>query len=157
MSHAKVCDILLVTRECGGPWGKASHAAIFETADTVIHAFHRVQRQMVSELPLRDGFQLLRVDLTSEQRETVLSYARSQIGKKFRIGTTLRDVMRANPSHFSCATLVWAAFKAAGIDLAAHTNAANRWVFPRDFQSSPLTMDASVPVAQPDRTDSCSV
>jgi len=44
-----------------------------------------------------------------------------------------------------CATFVWAAFKSVGVDLTAHTHAANRWVFPRDFQSSPLTVEVLIP------------
>lgn len=144
IGQAQPGDILLVTRLAGGPWGKASHAAIFETGDTVIHAFHRVRRQKVTDLPLRDGFQLLRVSATDEQRASVIAFARRHIGKRFRIMTTLAHAQSAEPTHFSCATLVWAAYKSTSIDLAAHTNAATRWIFPRDFQSSPLTVAVSV-------------
>ncbi len=144
MRHARPGDILLVTRHAGGPWGKATHTAIFETTESVIHAFHRVRQQNVTDLPLRDGFQLLRVELTPEQREMVLQFARNQIGKKFRIATTIAHVKRSNPRHFSCATLIWAAFKSIDIDLAAHVNTANRWVFPRDFRSSPHTREVPI-------------
>ena len=145
MTVAQPGDIFLVTRNEAGPWGKSSHSGIFETADTVFHAFHRTQRQKFTDLPLRDGFILLRVALSPEQREAVLSYARRHIGKKFKISTTLAHVRRPNPRHFSCAAFVWASFYSAGIDLAAHLNQADRWVFPRDFQSSPLTAEVPIP------------
>ncbi len=148
LALAQPGDILLVTRLTGGPWGKASHAAIFESGNTVIHAFHRVQRQKVTDLPLRDGFKLLRVRATDEQRVTALDFCRRQLGKKFRIATTKAHAQSAEPTHFSCATLVWVAYKSAGHDLASHTLAADRFVFPRDFQSSPLVDEVPVEPVQ---------
>lgn len=148
IAQAQPGDILLVTRLTGGPWGKASHAAIFESGDTVIHAFHRVQRQKVKDLPLRDGFRLLRIHATEEQREVALDFARKQLGKKFRITTTKAHAQSAESTHFSCATLLWVAYKSAGLDLASHTPAAGRFVFPRDFQSSPLIDEVPTELVQ---------
>ncbi len=148
IKEAQPGDILLVTRLTGGPWGKASHAAILETGDTVIHAFHKVQRQKVRDLPLRDGFRLLRVLATDEKRQAALDFARRQLGKGFRIATTMAHVKGTEPTHFSCATLVWAAYKSADLDLASHTPAAGRFVFPRDFQSSPFVGEVPIALVQ---------
>ncbi len=150
IAQAQPGDILLVTRLTGGPWGKASHAAIFDTSEAVIHAFHRVQRQKVTDLPLRDGFQLLRVRATGEQRVAAIASARSQLGKKFRLATTKANAQKPETSHLSCATLVWVAYMSAGLDLASHTPASGRFVFPRDFQSSPLVDEVPIePVRSP--------
>lgn len=148
IEEAQPGDILLVTRLSGGPWGKASHAAIFESGDTVIHAFHKVQRQKVRDLPLRDGFCLLRVRATDEQRSAALAFARCQLGKAFRIATTMSHVQGTEPTRFSCATLVWAAYKSADLDLASHTPAAGRFVFPRDFKSSPFVDEVPIELVQ---------
>lgn len=143
--QAEPGDILIVTRDAPGLWGKATHVVICEGAGYGIHAFHVVRRQRLLELPLRDGFRLLRVvSLTTEQKRTVLEYAANQIGKAFRIATTLQHVRRGEPKHFSCVMLAWRSFLEAGIDLAAHIKIRKRWIFPRDLQSSPLTVEIKV-------------
>lgn len=148
IKEAQPGDILLVTRLSSGPWGKVSHAAIFETGDTVIHAFHKVQRQKVRNLPLRDGFRLLRVRATDQELQTALDFTRRQLGKGFRIATTMAHAEGSEPTHFSCATLLWAAYRSANFDLARHTAAAGRFVFPRDFQSSPLVDEVPIEAVQ---------
>jgi membrane protein DedA with SNARE-associated domain len=142
--EAKPGDILLVTRLSRGPWGKPSHAGIIETRQTLIHAFHKVQRQRLRDLPLRDGFLLLRVGASETQVSGVVDFARRQIGKGFRITTTKRQASSDNPDHFSCATFVWAAYKSVGVDLTSQVSVATRFVFPRDFQSSPHVTEVSV-------------
>lgn len=113
----------IVTRS---PW---SHVAMVadpgENLAIEAQAFKAVQYRPVSAF--KNQSIIMRIhDLTDEQREKIVEYAKKQIGKPYDYKAILEELERfefgkaiepEEPGRFICSSLIAAAYKSAGIDL----------------------------------------
>lgn len=112
--------------------GKYSHAAIIFKDGKVIEAW-QAGDSLVRFMPsVNEGHTLgtevdiFKVKTTSKQDKVIYDFMRGQVGKKYDWGLILGFLTRGdtdNRDKWICSELVFAAFKVAGIDLLAATNA----------------------------------